>query len=93
MNHRTLYIAAHKALGLCVSCPSPAAPGRLRCETHLAYHRDLRKRLTAEHGAIGRCTRCDSDADPGQTLCSYHRDLSRANNRAAYRRRVLGVRP
>lgn len=100
MSRHDLYIAAHKAAGLCVSCASPAAPGHLRCERHLTYHRELRKRLVAEHAAAGLCSKCEQPVlerpkpEGGwrtYRLCEYHHEAQLLANRRSYRRKVMGV--
>ena len=41
--HVRKYRQSQKAAGLCIECPAPAVPGRVRCQHHLeaalaAYH-------------------------------------------------------
>lgn len=52
--HMARRYAAQKAAGLCVDCPRPAAPGRVRCEDHLAFHSEANAhhydRKEATHG-------------------------------------------
>jgi hypothetical protein len=38
--HMARRYVAQRAAQLCVDCPRPAAPGRCRCEEHLAAHQE-----------------------------------------------------
>lgn len=48
------YIDDHRANGLCVHCPRPAAPGRVKCEACLVVARDGRTRRNARKNAGDR---------------------------------------
>ena len=59
---------AHRAAGLCVTCSEPAAPGRTRCEHHLAYFREYMRRrvLRPEDTGLprGACVDCGTPVRP-----------------------------
>jgi hypothetical protein len=74
------FVAAMRALreeriaaGLCPSCGEPAAPGRVLCEHHLEYHRNLKRALRRGKRADGLCiyASCDRLAIKGG-YCARH---------------------
>lgn len=54
------YRRSQKERGLCVCCPQPAAPGRMKCYRHLNAHTKIRKRSRAARIANRQCGGCGS---------------------------------
>ncbi len=43
------YRTKHRVAGLCIYCPEPAAPGKVRCEFHVLKHRARQQERRREH--------------------------------------------
>jgi hypothetical protein len=68
------YRERHLEQGLCVDCPEPAKPGKIRCRYHAAYHRDINNRNNQKYTRMrlenNLCSRCGTPLIEGEaTRC------------------------
>lgn len=58
----------------CIRCSDPPAPGRVRCEKHLALARQQANDEYRRRRDAGLCARngCDKPAEPGRVRCAAH---------------------
>ena len=58
----------------CIRCSEPPAPGRVRCEKHLAIARERASADYHERKNDGRCTwgGCNEPAAPERVRCAAH---------------------
>ena len=82
----------------CLKCEDPPAPGKVRCDIHLALHNEQSKSQDARRKARaleqGLCTRCcKQPAREGSTNCQSCADKARESEKHKYaRRKAAGLR-
>lgn len=95
--HRRAYERRHQALGLCLKCPRPAAPGKLICDRcrqrpdkatpeWQAWHREHKRVLRQHYREQGLCLFCGAERADTGVLCERHREINRANARERHHR-------
>lgn len=77
------------ALGLCMSCDTPAVPNGQKCETHRNTHRRAQKTMKDRRTLRGLCAKCGRVPVSRFRRCGPCRALEADYKRAVYARRSV----
>lgn len=73
-----------RALGLCMSCDTPAVPNGSRCEHHRTIHRQAQRAMKDRRHLNGLCVKCGLMPVKRFVRCHQCRARISEHNRRAY---------